>query len=82
MFEMIALTGYLGTLDVNELGEQVRESGFPHDLDHNVGEAAQLYGFWLPHGLGTDRKMRRSRVKVAIKKGKRIDQVAKEYFQV
>lgn len=82
MFEMIALTGYLGTLDVNEFGQQVRESGFPHDPDHKVGEAAQLYGFWLPHGLGTDRKMRRSRVKGAIKKGKRIDQVAKEYFQI
>lgn len=82
MFEMIALTGYLGTLDVNEFGEQVRESGFPHDLDHKVGEAAQLYGFWLPHGMGTDRKMKRSRVKVAFKKRKRINQVAKEYFQI
>lgn len=53
MFEMIALTGYLGTLDVNEFGEQVRESEFPHTI-RTIKLARQLscMGFGSRTGWG------------------------------
>lgn len=71
MFEEIAYTGFLGSLDVDEFIPQERLTGCPHDPKTMVKDEPPCFGFRLPHGPGSDRGERRKRAREATEKAEK-----------
>lgn len=82
IFEAIAYIGFLESLHVDQFKTNWDRTGCPHNRETMVGTEPPCFGFWLPHGLGSDKRARKAKVREILKKPKEVNRVFREYFQV
>jgi hypothetical protein len=82
MFEAIAYTGFPRSLRVDQFKTNWDRTGCPYDRDTMIGTEPPCFGFWLPHGLGGEKRVRRERVRQVLREPKKVNAVFREYFQI